>query len=126
MDVRIYNTSNDFIGTAPSPADSAGSNFFGESCTVPIGRINIRDVGNGAEGADNIQMWLPADGNPCGDCPTDVDGSGDTGAADLAVLLGSWGPCSPGDPRACLDADSDGVIGAADLAVLLGAWGPCP
>ncbi len=64
-------------------------------------------------------------GSGCGDCPTDVDGSGNTGASDLAVLLGSWGPCSPGDPCECLDADSDGLIGAFDLAVLLGAWGPC-
>ncbi|MCH8967799.1 MAG: hypothetical protein IIA66_01630, partial [Planctomycetes bacterium] len=60
----------------------------------------------------------------CGDCPTDVDGSGNTGAFDLANLLGAWGPVSP--DSACLDADSDGSINAFDLAVLLGAWGPCP
>ena len=59
----------------------------------------------------------------CGSCPTDTDGDGDTDAADLAVLLGSWGPVDAGD---CLDADSDGLIGASDLAVLLGSWGPCP
>ncbi len=63
---------------------------------------------------------------PCGDCPTDVDGGGDTGAFDLANLLGAWGSCNPGDPCECLDADSDGLIGAFDLAVLLGSWGPCP
>jgi hypothetical protein len=62
----------------------------------------------------------------CGDCPTDMDGNGDTGASDLAVLLGSWGPCAPGDACECLDDNGDGVIGAADLAVLLGSWGPCP
>ncbi|MCZ6653822.1 MAG: hypothetical protein O7D91_12450 [Planctomycetota bacterium] len=65
-------------------------------------------------------------GTCCGDCPTDVDGSGNTGASDLAVLLGSWGPCVPGDACECLDDNDDGVIGAADLAVLLGSWGPCP
>ena len=64
--------------------------------------------------------------NPPNDCPTDVDGSGNTGASDLAVLLGSWGSCPPGDACECLDANDDGTIGAADLAVLLGAWGPCP
>ncbi|MCH8852939.1 MAG: hypothetical protein IID41_09860, partial [Planctomycetes bacterium] len=62
----------------------------------------------------------------CGPCPTDVDGSGDTGAFDLANLLGAWGSCNPGDPCECLDADADGSIGALDLATLLGAWGPCP
>ena len=70
-------------------------------------------------------FWQPAAGSDCGDCPTDVDGSGDTGAFDLANLLGAWGPCDPGEPCACLDADSDGSINAFDLAVLLGAWGPC-
>ncbi len=61
----------------------------------------------------------------CGSCPTDSDGDGDTDAADLAVLLGSWGPCAPGEPCECLDNDSSGSIVAFDLAVLLGAWGPC-
>ncbi|MCZ6653233.1 MAG: hypothetical protein O7D91_09430, partial [Planctomycetota bacterium] len=61
----------------------------------------------------------------CGPCPTDVDGNGDTGASDLAVLLGSWGPCAPGNACECLDANGDMIIGAFDLAVLLGAWGPC-
>ncbi len=61
----------------------------------------------------------------CGSCPTDADGDGDTDAADLAVLLGSWGPCGPGEPCECLDNDSSGSINAFDLAVLLGAWGPC-
>jgi hypothetical protein len=61
----------------------------------------------------------------CGPCPTDVDGNGDTGASDLAVLLGSWGPCAPGDACECLDADGDMIIGAFDLAFLLGAWGLC-
>ncbi len=58
-------------------------------------------------------------------CPTDVDGDGMTGAFDLAVLLGSWGPCAPGDACESLDANGDGMIDAFDLAVLLGSWGPC-
>ena len=62
-------------------------------------------------------------GPPCGDCPTDSDGSGDTEAFDLAILLGAWGPVTPNS--ACLDADENGFIEAFDLAVLLGAWGPC-
>lgn len=49
----------------------------------------------------------------------DLDGDGSVGAADLAILLGSWGPC-PGCPA---DLDGDGVVGAADLAILLGSWG---
>ncbi len=64
--------------------------------------------------------------SPCSSCTTDIDGSGNTGASDLAVLLGSWGPCAPGDACECFDDNGDGVIAAADLAVLLGSWGPCP
>ena len=56
-------------------------------------------------------------------CATDTNGDGDTDAADLAVLLGSWGPV---DADECLDNDTSGSIDAFDLAVLLGAWGPCP
>lgn len=55
----------------------------------------------------------------CLPCPTDFDGDGVTGAADLAGLLGGWG--GPG-----FDLDSDGVAGASDLSILLGSWGNCP
>ncbi|MFM7134092.1 MAG: hypothetical protein ACKO0W_07230, partial [Planctomycetota bacterium] len=55
----------------------------------------------------------------CESSPADLDGDGDVDAADLATLLGSWGPCAgcPGD------IDGSGSIDAADLAALLGAWG---
>ncbi len=54
-------------------------------------------------------------------CPPDLNGSGAVDAADLALLLGAWGP-NPGHPA---DLNSDGAVNAADLALLLGAWGPC-
>ncbi len=56
------------------------------------------------------------------DCPPDLDGDGSINAADLAQLLGSWGPCGDDCPA---DFDGNGAVGAADLAVLLGSWGPC-
>ena len=93
------------------------------------GTIGQPDAGDLSGGDFTLRggYWQPAAaGDPgCGDCPTDVDGDGDTNAFDLANLLGAWGPCKPGDPCECLDADSDGSINAFDLAVLLGAWGPC-
>lgn len=53
----------------------------------------------------------------------DLDGDGTVGPADLAILLGGWGPC-PGLPDKCpADLDGDGAVGAADLAILLGNWG---
>lgn len=54
-------------------------------------------------------------------CPEDLDGDGLVNAADLAQLLGAWGPCA-GCPA---DLTGDDVVNAADLAQLLGSWGPC-
>ena len=54
-------------------------------------------------------------------CPADLSGDGEVGAFDLALLLGSWGPC-PGCPA---DFDGDGDVDAFNLAQLLGSWGPC-
>ncbi len=54
-------------------------------------------------------------------CDGDLNGNGLVNAADLAALLGAWGP-NPGHPA---DFNFNGVVNAADLAVLLGAWGPC-
>jgi len=53
--------------------------------------------------------------------PGDLDGDGTVGAADLAILLGSWGPCPP-QADCAADLDGDGSVEAADLAVLLGNW----
>ncbi len=55
-------------------------------------------------------------------CSADFNGDGAVNAADLAQLLGSWGPC----PCCPADLDGDGDVGAFDLAQLLGSWGPCP
>ncbi len=49
----------------------------------------------------------------------DLNGDAVVDAADLALLLGSWGPC----PAACpADLNGDGGVDAADLAMLLGNW----
>jgi uncharacterized membrane protein len=53
------------------------------------------------------------------ECPADLDGNGIVNAADLAILLASWG--GPGG-----DLDGNGTTGGGDLSILLGAWGPCP
>ncbi len=54
------------------------------------------------------------------DCDADLDGDGAVGAADLLILLASWGPC-----EACpADIDNDGTVGASDLLFILSLWGP--
>lgn len=49
----------------------------------------------------------------------DLNRDGAVDGADLAILLGSWGPAG-----GVGDLTGDGVVDGADLAVLLGAWGP--
>ena len=58
---------------------------------------------------------------PCpAPCAADLDGNGDVGAADLSLVLASWG-----NPKSGADLHGDGDVGAADLSLLLAAWGPC-
>jgi len=49
--------------------------------------------------------------------------------ADLAYILGEWGP-NPGSIADIVDSATilpppDGIVDGADLAFLLGSWGPC-
>ncbi|MEE9212547.1 MAG: M1 family aminopeptidase [Phycisphaeraceae bacterium] len=54
--------------------------------------------------------------------PADLDGNGNVGPFDLALLLGNWGPC-PQEGDCPADLNGDGAVGASDLAILLGNWG---
>jgi hypothetical protein len=54
--------------------------------------------------------------------PADLNGDGEVGPADLAILLSAWGPCD--DVEDCpADLNGDGAVGPADLAAVLGNWG---
>jgi len=100
--------------------------FLQSSVAQGLGLSGVIDVfwRDGETGEVFAEVDVPIEcAATCGSCPTDTDGDGDTDAADLAVLLGNWGPVDAGD---CQDADDNGLIDAFDLAVLLGAWGPCP
>lgn len=52
--------------------------------------------------------------------PGDIDGDGLVNGVDLALVLGSWGPCV-GCPA---DIDGDGIVSGTDLAIVLGSWSP--
>lgn len=85
------------------------------------GTPDIIDIATGGS------VDMDGDGTPdeCGGfCAGDVDCSGDVGAADLSVLLASWGQC-PSEGFCAADLNADGAVDAADLAALLGAWGGC-
>jgi hypothetical protein len=74
-------------------------------------------------GATFTAQWVVSfngDFAGCGTpCPTDLNGDGVTGSADLSILLNGWGGTSP-------DLNGDGSVGSADLSVLLNGWGACP
>ena len=55
-------------------------------------------------------------------CLGDINDDGVVDAADLGLLIGSWGACS----GSCdADLNDNGVVDAADLGFLIGAWGLC-
>ena len=105
----------------------------GADCVFAIGLAinNLADLTQAMENG-NIYADVHTLSNPSGEiraqvaleveCPADLNEDDEVGAADLAELLGSWGP-NPDDPA---DLNGDGTVGAADLAQLLGSWGPCP
>lgn len=74
-------------------------------------------------GTYTVETVTPIAGAPVdvivGGAAADLNGDGHVDAADLAILLGSWGPC----PQCAADLNGDGHVNAADLAQLLGSWG---
>ena len=91
-----------------------------------LGDCNNDGVHDGEELADGSAFDVNANGilDECecsADLNADLNGDGNVNAADLAMLLGSWGPCA-GCPA---DFNGDDQVDAFDLAQLLGHWGPC-
>jgi hypothetical protein len=101
-----------------------GGAAVSEGATFTLrGTIGQPDAGS-AEGGE----WASGGGYDGGPpppppCPSDIDGSGVVGFADLLAILSAWGPCAPGCPE---DLDGSGVVGFGDLLLVLSAWGPCP
>jgi len=101
----------------PNPARLDGCRFAGFAWGENIGWINFDDE------THFVSLDLV--------CPADFTNDCDVEAADLAELLGAWGPCDepcePGDPATTYAADLSGDcdVEAFDLAMLLGSWGTC-
>ncbi len=82
---------------------------------------NVTDIAVTDDGVPNgLALELTAA------CLPDLNDDRVVDAADLAELLGSWGPQDPCPPYTPADIDQDCDVDAADLAQLLGAWGMCP
>ena len=106
-------------------SEDCNANGIPDECELADGSAedcNENAVLDECDIADGTSSDLNGNGIPdeC-DCFADLDADGAVGPFDLAVLLGSWGPC-PGCPA---DLSDNGVVDALDLAWLLGSWGPC-
>ena len=96
----MYNTES----SSPSLTECT----FTECCQIDPPRSIVDGGGN------DYDSW-------CDDCRADVNCLDDAvNAADLGILIGSWGT---NDPQC--DINGDGTVSAADLGLLIGAWGPC-
>jgi len=77
---------------------------------------------NGVPDTCDIAAGLESDGNANGEidrCEADLDGDGIVGAADLSLLLSSFGLAN-GSPA---DFNGDNLVTGSDLAFFLSLWG---
>jgi hypothetical protein len=56
-----------------------------------------------------------------GECAGDVNGDGDTNAADFTILAGNFGASVA--PNTSGDLNGDGIVNAADFTILAGDFG---
>ena len=110
----------DGTNTGSFPAPSGGEPQWGGLPHASIKDLEVKIIPGGYE------LWMSCLSR--GIAVLTVQGSGITGdlngdgvvtGVDLAMLLGSWGPCV-GECTA--DLDGDGSVNGVDLAILLGAW----
>ena len=112
--------------------DGAEDDLFGISVAISGAIGNQTAIvgawGDDDNGADSGSAYL-FDAADASACPWDLNGDGEVGPFDLALVLGFWGPCEePCTPEATCTTDLDGdcATGPFDLALILGFWGPCP
>ena len=141
--VAVWDSRDDLDGLIGTDRDillarfRTGSNAPVMICHIPPGNPDNAHTITVSESAVPAHL---AHGDTCGPCgaphppaskssareasdrPSDLDSDGSVASADLALLLGNWGPCA--DCDACpADLDNDCTVGALDLAILLGNWG---
>ncbi|MCH8880362.1 MAG: hypothetical protein IID34_10820 [Planctomycetes bacterium] len=119
----VYQGHNTLCDDADCPAPSGACCFDTGFC---FELTADQCAAAGAPWAGPLTDCTDADGNDIADacendCPSDIDGNGEVGPFDLALVLGFWGPCDGCDT----DLDGDGIVGPMDLALVLGFWGPC-
>ncbi len=90
------------------------SNQWLPGLTPRSGDLGLAPNLNGVVGSQFLTITLGLRG--------DIDGNGAVGAADLTLLLSSWGTVTTAPASIASDLLVDGVIDAADLGILLSLW----
>jgi hypothetical protein len=104
------------VGTVAFPPESWRGTIVGPGVySIGSGSLGASIGGDQSMYQESELCWVRISPAPIE--PSDLNGDGSVGAADLAVLLGDWGP-----GLSIADIDADGIIGATDLAILLGSW----
>lgn len=97
--------------------------FVGPNTAATAGSRNRFTISKGDQLSINSTVVVKSLGVPTW-CVGDLNYDGKVNSADLAIVLGDWGPASM--PCAPADLDGSGVIDSGDVTVLLGKWGSCP
>ncbi len=80
----------------------------------------LADYGD-VHGASRVTLHLDWLDGVLAACPSDLDGSGVVGFADILRVLSAWGTCG-----VCIeDVDGSGEVDLSDVVTVLTAWGPC-
>ncbi|MBL9148182.1 MAG: hypothetical protein JNM94_05750 [Phycisphaerae bacterium] len=100
-----------------SPAIDLGSNAEVPAMLLTdlLGEARILD----GDGDGYAAVDAGAHESPAVSCGPDLTCDGAVNGADLAQVLGSWGPCAT--PCAA-DLDGSGTVDGADLAIVLASW----
>lgn len=121
-DFYTWGSTPGMVADVQSWLDSPGTNYGWIMIGNEVEIFSTRKFSSREEEIKSLRPVLTIEYRAAVDeCDADLNDDGEVNAADLAALLGTWGPC-PGCPE---DLTGDDEVNAADLAVLLGGWGPC-
>ncbi len=121
IELSSLNGTNGFILNGVNAGDRSGLSVSaaGDVNGDGIDDIVIGASGAGPNGSSSGESYVVFGRQPD---PADLNGDGVIGSTDVALLLGSWGPCPPAPSACAADLDGDGSVGSSDLALLLGSW----
>jgi hypothetical protein len=115
-------TLNHFLGLTNSHVVAkyrgAGGGVGIDIASVGLSQISYVRIINPPDATENIEIDAFSDVSPRS--PGDVDLNGMVNIDDLFLLIGAWGPTTPGGPPA--DFDNNGMVNVDDLFTLIANW----